>query len=176
MQAVARGGVLFLDLSTSIGFCYGTAANVPAPGPIWGVWKLPNGPELGRRLVAAENELCDAIDRWQPAKIGIEAPLPAGQQTHAHTAELVICLAGMVEATAYRWERQFVQRASNTLRSAVCGRSRRSDDEKDDRVSIKDAVVKPWIVSMGWKITEHDAADAAVGWAYEMGLRAPGRK
>lgn len=175
-QKVKQGGVLFLDLSTSVGWVYGTKEHMAAPGPLWGVWKLPQSPDLGRRLVAYENELCDALHRYQPAVVGIEAPLPAGQQTHAHTAELVICLAGITEATAYRWERKFVRRASNTLRAAVCGRSRRSEDEKDDRIHIKDAIVKPWIASMGWSITLHDAADAAVGWAHEVGYRAPGRR
>jgi hypothetical protein len=166
-----KGGVLFLDISLRTGWCYGTLANL-TDGPGWGIWQLPTLDSLGRRIVAFENALADAIHQFQPAVVGIEAPLPAGATGSAHTAELLICLAGAAEAVTYRWSRQFRRRAVSTLRSQVCGRFRVTDAEHDDRIGIKEAVVQPWIEAMGWKITENNAADAAVGWAFEMGVRA----
>lgn len=170
-MAIERGGVLFLDCALKTGWVYGTLSRLEA-GPVWGVWQLPTSGELGRRLVAFENELIEAIEMFQPAIVGIEAPLAAGATGSAHTAELLICLSGISEAACYRWSREFVRRSSNTLRAQVCGRCRLTEDEKDDRMGIKDAVVRPWIEKMGWPITDHNAADAAVGWAFEMGIRA----
>jgi hypothetical protein len=171
--AVEAGGVLFLDISTRTGFCYGTLANVEA-GPVWGVWQLPSGVSvtLGARLAAFENELADAIFEYQPAVVGIEAPMAAGAVGSAHTAELLICLSGVAEAVTWRWAREFRRRSAQTLRAQVCGRCRVTEAESDDRIDVKEAIVKPWVVARGWDITDNNARDAAVGWAFEMGIRA----
>lgn len=169
-MAIEKGGVLFLDLSLRTGWCYGTLANLEH-GPEWGVWLLPSVSHLGKRLVALENELADAIFELQPCIVGIEAPLAAGAIGSAATAELLICLAGAAESVTTRWERDFKRYGVNTLRAEVCGRSRLNDAEKDDRLNVKDAIVAPWLKRMGWNIPENNAADAAVGWAYTMGCR-----
>lgn len=166
-----QGGVLFLDLSLSVGFAVGPP-DMLATGPVWGVWRLPTLPDLGRRLCAFENELCDAIHKYQPSVIGIEAPMMGGKGS-AHTAELLLCLSGVAEMVAYRWERRFTRRSSQSLRAQVCGRARVGEDDDGD---VKQVIVEPWVRSMGWKITDHNARDASVGWAYEIGVRAPGRK
>jgi hypothetical protein len=49
---------------------------------------------------------------------------------------------------------------------------RLSDAERDDRIEVKEAIVKPWIEAQSWSIADHKARDAAVGWAFEMGIRA----
>lgn len=162
--------MLFLDIALRTGWAYGTLANLEH-GPEWGVWLLPSVPNLGKRMVALDNVLADAIWEFQPCIVGIEAPLPPGSIGSVATAQLLICLAGMAEATTYRWERDFHSYPSSTLRAQVCGRSRLNDAEKDDRLDVKKAIVAPWLQRMGWNIPENNAADAAVGWAYEMNIR-----
>lgn len=169
MRRIERGGVFWIDAATKVGWAYG----MPTwDAPEWGVWQLPDGPDLGRKLVAFDNALCDAFDKYRPSLFGIEAPLPAGGQTNAHTARMLIGMAAVAEVCAYRWEVRYVERSSTTVRAAVIGRSRRSDEDKAAGLDVKDAIVAPWIKAQGWKISDHNARDAAVGWAYEIGMRA----
>lgn len=171
-MSLEQGGVLFLDISTEIGWAYGTLARV-GPGPEWGVWLLPQYADFADKLIGLDNELADAIERFEPAVVGIEAPLPAHQQTNAHTAELLICLAGVAAMCARRWSRQFVRFPVNQLRAQVCGRSHRNEQEIDNRIHVKDAIVRPWIEGRGWDIGDNNARDAAVGWAFCLGIRSP---
>jgi len=165
---IRTSGVLFLDLSKHVGWAYGANPDVQ---PLWGVWRLPTGFELGRIFAAFENELLGALDTLQPRLVGMEAPLSANQQTDAFTAELQIGLAAIAECACYRWEKPLMRRSSGTIRSAVIGRARRTDAERQARLDVKKAIVEPWCVARGWTITDHNARDAAVGWAYEMGIR-----
>lgn len=163
-------GVLALDISLSTGWCFGEARHIEA-GPLWGVWMLPTNGDLGRRLVAFENELADAIHLHQPLVVAIEAPLIGGKGS-ADTARLLLCLAGIAEATAYRWDRKYSECHVDTLRAEVCGRCRLTELESRAGLHVKEAIVQPWVTRMGWGISEHNARDAAVVWAHEMGVRA----
>lgn len=164
------GGVLALDISLSTGWCFGEARHIE-PGPVWGVWLLPPRADLGARIVAFENELADAIFVHQPSVIAIEAPMMGGKGS-AETARLLLCLAGAAQSVAYRWDRSFVSRSVQTLRSDVCGRCWLTELEKAAGFGVKDAIVAPWVKAMGWKIGDHNARDAAVVWAHEMNIRA----
>ena len=169
MSAHPTGGILWLDLSTSIGWAYATES---MPEPAWGVWRLPEDIDLGLRGMSAENELCAAMKRFAPRAIGVEAPLPPSEQPDFYTARLLIGLEFLVETVARRWRTPCFVRSCDTVRSRVCGRARRTDEEKRAKVSAKDGIVKPWVESMGWSITDHNARDAAVGLAYEFGFSA----
>lgn len=168
------GGVLFLDISLSVGWAWGTEDHIEK-GPVCGVWTLNPAWDLGRRLAAFENELADAIWVHQPKKIGAEAPILGGKGS-TETLRLQISLAGCAHSVAYRWDRPIVERASQTLRSQVIGRAFMTEAEQRTGLTVKEAIVRPWIDSRGWNITDHNACDAAVGWAFEIGVRAPGRK
>jgi hypothetical protein len=165
------GGVLALDISLATGWCWGDERHIKT-GPVWGVWLLPPRAGLGCRLVALENELIDAIQLHQPAVIAIEAPMPAGVKGSAETARLLICLAAMADVAAYRAARRFVAHSSQTVRADVCGRCSLTPLERAAGLDVKAAIVAPWVTAMGWRITDHNARDAAVVWAYAMGLRA----
>ncbi|MEJ0017511.1 MAG: hypothetical protein WDN25_13290 [Acetobacteraceae bacterium] len=165
---VRPGGVLFLDLSRTVGWAYGAD---PEAEPLWGVWRLPAGFELGRVFASYENELLRAFEEYGPAKVGMEAPLPASQQTDAFTAELQIGLAAITECACYRWDKPLMRRSSQTIRSAVIGRAHRTDAERQARIDVKKAIVEPWVAARGWRITDHNSRDAAVGLAYELGVR-----
>ncbi len=157
-----RGGILALDLSSHVGWAWGITGDA---APVSGVWELPSVADLGRRFAAFENELLDAFDRYQPAVVSMEAPLPASQQTHAYSAELQIGLAAITECSCYRWEKPLYRRAPGTVRAGVLGTARFPKGE------AKKAVMA-WCQARGWRFADHNAADALLVWAYEAGIRA----
>ena len=169
MYQVAPGGILFLDLSKS-GTGWAAGSDLTRC-PAWGVWKFSGllGPVFG----GLENELADAIAEMKPRLVGMEAPLAANQQTDAHSAEILIGLAAIAEATCWRWDVPLTRHSSGTLRSQVCGRAHRTDEERHAKQNVKDLIVKPWVESMGWDIPDHNARDACVGLAYLLGYRFP---
>lgn len=158
------GGVLALDLSGFAGWAYGCKGDA---APRCGVWVLPKFVlDAGRHFAAFENELADAIAEFQPAVVSMEAPLPANFQTHALSAEQQIGLAALAATTCYRWERPLYRRAVQTVRSAVLNNGRLRKDEAKQ-------VVTAWCRARGWAVPDHNAADACVVWAFEVGIRAP---
>jgi len=157
------GGILWLDLSTTTGWAYGHTADVC---PAWGVWVMPGMADLGRFGAAFENELCDSLHKFQPRLVGIEAAIPAHFQKSEQAAIAAMSLATLTHTTCWRWERRLVVRASATVRSGVLGTS------QFPKGRVKDAVLQ-WCIARGWDITDHNARDAALGLAYEFGVRAP---
>jgi hypothetical protein len=168
--------VLALDLSTSVGWAFGESADLI---PKWGVWVLP-GPEhsLGLRFNSFRNAIEDALDKFQPDEVWVERPIPqrdnnvvAGEMTlglHAHLSQMIFD-ARTDDNRELRFERPSV----DMVRSKVIGRSRLTEAERKARMKVKPTIVKPWIEKMGWGIDHPDAADAAIVWAYAIGLRAP---
>jgi len=171
-----QGGILCLDLGgNATGWAYG---HIGDAAPSWGVWRPERrAGELdisrGQKGNTLETALDQIIEERRPSRIFYEAPLAADQQGNADTAFILIGLAMVVETTADRWGIPLRSRSSDTYRSAVIGRSRLTDAEKRTRPkpTVKTAIVAPWIESMGWNIPENNAADAAVIWAYETGIR-----
>jgi hypothetical protein len=164
------GGVLCLDLATETGWAYGHPGD---PAPAWGVWRLPKHVGRGAVCAAFEDELDRLLAELRPVRLVYEAPLPANLQGSADTAFILIGLAFATEGCGHRSELLTVSRSSGTFRNAVIGRSRLTDEEKRARpkLTVKTAIVAPWIAAQGWKITDHNGADAAVVWAYETGIR-----
>ena len=169
------GGLLFLDLSLHTGWVYGGREHIAAPGPLWGKFNIDE-PTLGKRMFALDCELSDLIHRYNPGKVGIEAPLRVVKNRSGHAAELLFCLAGQSEATCVRWEKPFFKSEFDKTRNAVLGRRHMNDLETAAGLTVKSAIVAPWVERMGWDIPDEDARDAAVGWAFEMGIRYRGLK
>jgi hypothetical protein len=167
------GGILCLDLSTETGWAYGHPGD---PAPSWGVWKLPKHISRGAVGLAFENEFEGMLEAQKPVRVVYEAPLPPNLQSNADAGFFTIGLAFTTEACAARWEIPVFSRSSQTFRNAVIGRVYLTDEEKraKPRLSVKTAIVAPWIAAQGWQITDHNAADAAVVWAYETGIRHTG--
>lgn len=166
---MTQGGVLFLDLGLQTGWVYGLPGD---PVPEWGFWELPEG-TYAQRFNAFVNVLEDAIRLRKPKLIGIEEMIPQKHNKH-HIARITGGLHALADLVCL-WEDVPSKRIHElTLRSAVCGRSRLTTLEKTIRpkVTVKSEIVLPWIQSKGWEITNHNAADAAVGWAYLTGIRA----
>lgn len=164
------GPILCLDISTVTGVAWGSPGDA---APDWRVWKLPKHISRGAVGMAFENELDKALDELKPCRLVYEAPLPPNLQSDAEGGFFTIGLALMAEACAARWEVPVISRSSQTFRKAVIGRVHLSDEEKRmrPRPTVKSLIVRPWIEGQGWDIPDHNACDAAVIWAYEVGTR-----
>jgi hypothetical protein len=155
------GGVLTLDLSSTVGFAYGHAGEVPA----FGHWRLCEDPDIGHRLVCHENELARAIEEFRPALVSMERALPANLQGNAYTGELQIGLSGSTRSTCYRWAVPLRAPTVDTIRLNVVG-------HRLKKAEAKPAIVA-WCRSRGWFVRNDHEADACAVWAYETGIRAP---
>lgn len=158
-QKAPPGGILSLDLSTRCGWAYGTVA---CPKPVFSVWRLPAATEAGRQGAAYENELLDAIDQYHPKMVVFEAALPAGAQSHARTAELLIGLAMTTEIACYRHEILVRKEYPQTVRSKVMGpgNGRITSKQKEAGVIVR------WLNERGIEVEDHNAADAILQWMY----------
>lgn len=165
---MGQGGVLFLDLSRAgTGWCYGVSL---AEHPETGVWILGGDQwSFGRTWACLDNELAKALKQYRPAKVGIEAPLPAKWQSTVESGRLGLGLTATAEQTCYRFNIEPVLVKCDNARTKVIGRARVSDEEKRAGMNVKSAVVEPWVRSMGWRIPDNNARDAAVGFAYMLG-------
>lgn len=162
----AIGGVLALDLSTSVGWCYGTRGEAP----LLGVWKLPADQDFGRRFAAFQNELLDAIDLLRPGSVVAEAPFFTGRPGSAFTLHLQVGLTAIAEAACYQHSLPPLRLlAASTARAKVLGNGRIPGAE------VKQAAIA-WCRARDIEPADHNAADAAVLWAHEVGIRAPGRE
>ena len=162
------GGILFLDLSTSVGWAYGRAGDSM---PQWGVWQLPGEMGTDEILNSFENIFLDALDEMNPVRVGVEAPIPQ-RDNNVRTAEITYGLHTLVRVRCLQAGLPLSRPTADRIRAAVAGRAKRTEAEKTAKISVKNAIVLPWCVSMGWEaITDHNARDAAAGWAYETGIR-----
>lgn len=170
MSALGPGRVIALDLSTTVGFAIGRPGDSP---PVWGAIILPK--EKGRGAVCAtfEDWLDATLEETRPSRLVYEAPLPPNLHNDAATAFYTYGLALAAEACAFRQGIEVFSHSSQTIRTAVIGRAHLTEVEKNTRPrpSVKKAIVLPWIIAQGWNVTEHNACDAIVAWAYATGTR-----
>jgi hypothetical protein len=163
------GGVLWLDLGGAFGWAYGHAGETPLAG-VYDLPSLTTG--IGRRCGAFENALLELLGQFRPTFVGIEAHMPAKHQKSEAAAVSAIGLYAVASVACWRNDVRSETRAVDTVRSSVIGRCRLTEQERAAKLDVKDAIVRPWIDHMGWKIHDHNARDAAVGWAYDTGIRA----
>lgn len=156
MLDLPPGGVLALDLSSTTGWAYGQIGD---RDPAFGVWHLPHSGGEGRRYASFENELAAAMDRWAPANLILEAPLPLMAQTHARTAQQQYTLRGIAYAEGYRASASVSEIDALTARAEVLGRGRFSKD------TVKREVVR-YCRGRGLKVPDHNAGDAVVIWTW----------
>lgn len=157
------GGVLSLDLASKTGWCYGPiGVQLIHRHPVWGVWQLPAPTIAGRQAVAYENELLDAIDQYQPKLVVYEASLPAGAQSHARTAELLIGLGVITDMACYRHEIEVRKEYPQTVRAKVMGpgNGRITSKQKNEGLIVR------WLQARGYEVEDHNAADSLLQWLY----------
>ena len=169
------GGVLFLDLSRAgTGWAYSFDLDtLIASQPESGVWILQGDKwSFGRTWASLDNSLAAALKLYQPRKVGIEAPLPARAQTTPESGRLALGLTATAEQTCYRFSVEPTLVKCEVARHKVIGRAYAAEDEKRRGLDVKSAIVAPWIRQRGWKISDHNSADACVGLAYMLGWSA----
>jgi Holliday junction resolvasome RuvABC endonuclease subunit len=112
----APGGILALDLSLSVGWCYGH----PGETPLYGTWALPVAASAGQRMASFENELLDAIAVHDPSLVVLEAAIT--NHKNAASARIAIGLWALSEAACWRHDVRCIQIGSGQARAAVTGR------------------------------------------------------
>ena len=156
--------VLALDLSLRCGWALGH----PHEKPLWGVWELgdPDRYGDGRRFSCLAASLEDAIAVHNPDEVIYESPISRKQTS----ARLLICLGGMVELVCYEKGVPYTEEHVATVRKAVIGRGGfRATDDATASQQAK-AAVGAWCHSRGWRVTDHNSADALVLLRYRHGL------
>jgi Holliday junction resolvasome RuvABC endonuclease subunit len=148
------GGILSLDLSSRTGWAYGGEDD---PYPLCGVWIMEG--DTARILVGFENELEDALVFFKPRLIMAEAPLPPTALSNVNVWRQQLGLAAMAEAAAFRHDIRFAENAASTIRTEVLGTARFPKGQ------VKPAVLA-YCDRRGWKVPDHNAADACIVWEY----------
>lgn len=163
-----RGGILWLDLGGGFGFAYGHPGDVPLAGH----YELPPMDDFARRCGYFENALIDLLASYQPSMVGVEAYMAAKRQKSEAAALSALSLYTLTATACWRASIRCLPRAAATVRTQVIGRCHMTDEERAAGLDVKDAIVRPWVEAQGWNIPNHNARDAAVGWAYDTGIRA----
>lgn len=173
MSNLGPGKVLGLDLSPTVGWAFGRPGDRE---PRWGEYKLRKDISYGAVCADFEDWLDAFIAREKPDLISFEAPLAPDQQGSRESCVYNYGLPFAAQGCAHRASVPIISHSLDTLRSAVIGRTRLTDLEKRVRpqLSVKSAIIAPWVISQGWDISEPNARDAAVVWAYEIGVRHAG--
>lgn len=158
----APGGVLALDLSSSVGWAYGS---LDAVVPAFGVWLLPHTGGEGGRFAAFENALAAAMDQMVPSRVVVEAPL-SFQALLGVSNMRVMCqqytLRGFAYAEAWRANVPISEVSSDIVRLAMLGQSRFA------KGTVKREVVA-YCRARGWRVPDHNAGDACLVWAWFVG-------
>lgn len=169
-MSLGPGKVLGLDLSPTLGWAFGRPGDTE---PRWGALILPKEKGYGAVCASLEDWLDEFIETEQPDLISFEAPLAPDQQGSRESCIYNYGLPFAAQGCAHRFQLPIVSHSLDTLRGAVIGRTRLTDIEKRVRphLTVKTGIIAPWVKSMGWEISEPNARDAAVVWAYECGIR-----
>jgi hypothetical protein len=154
--AAIQHGVIALDLSSTVGWAY---APLDALRPITGTWHLPFVGGEGARYAAFENELAAAMDRWQPSKMVLEAPLPLPAMNNWRTACQQFGLRAIAFSEGWRASCAVSEVDVHTARAEVMGQRRLGKDV------VKREVTR-FCLGRGIKVNSHHAGDAAVVWIW----------
>lgn len=161
--------VVGLDLSPTIGFAVGCAGEVPR----WGAVVLPKTSGYGAVCAAFEDWFDQFLETEKPDEVAYEAPLAPNNQGDREAAVYNFGLMFAAHGCCWRAGLIPLSHSLDTVRGAVIGRTQLTQKEKAvrPRPTVKTQIVSPWVKSMGWDISNPDARDAAVVWAYRTGIR-----
>jgi hypothetical protein len=175
MTKLPPGGVLTLDLSTMVGWCYGPVTEkLPLA---CGTWELPtfNGTKLGlgakvpygtkgHRGMSLENSLIEEFlcvgkeELVLPSLIIVEKPLPPQAQTQTETCALQYGLSFLVEKNAWVASVRFSEIEVWSIRREVFGEAIRVNPKH-----LKKEIVR-LIRAKGIPVRDDHQADAAAIW------------
>jgi hypothetical protein len=155
------GGVLALDLASTVGWAYGQLGDRPR----FGTWKLPHIGGEGCRYAAFENELIAAMALHRPSHLILEAPLSFAALLGVSNARVVqqqYTLRGIAFSEAYRGYCSVSEVSSDMVRGELMGQSRFAKD------TVKREVVR-FCWRHGFKVPDHNAGDAVMVWLWHRG-------
>jgi hypothetical protein len=155
--------LLALDMASLTGYCVGAVGSKPR----FGTWRLRDSEDHRKR--AARNLGCRLRDEFslqRPMKVFYEAAIATGAMltkgNSSHSADLLWSLQGAVEGVCGPYG-VFTQEANvTTVRKAVMGNGRPNNP--------KVAVVE-FCRSIGFDVTDHNAADAIFVWLFAAGWK-----
>jgi Holliday junction resolvasome RuvABC endonuclease subunit len=155
-----------------VGWAYGGPIDI---APSFGCWRLPKIGGEGARYAAFENELADAMDRFSPSRLVLEAPLSFQALLGVSTAVVMkqqYTLRGIAYAEAWRASVPISEVSSDIVRLAVLGQARFAKDK------VKAEVVAH-CRGLGLDVPDHNAGDACLVWIWHTsqtrGTATPGR-
>lgn len=164
-----NGGVLFLDLATTTGWCEG----VPGTGdrPISGTQRLaPAGSPPAAVFGGLLDFLATRLTTFRYRLVVYEAPFdPRHMKTNLNTARVLLGLPAIVEAVAYQTGHYAIREAHvNDVRKHLLGFIPRR--EKGARGAAQKAPVIEALRARGYAPKDDNEADAIAGWIYASDL------
>jgi hypothetical protein len=162
---IPQGGVLAFDLSSVIGWAYGSSQGMR---PLSGTWRLQQSSEA-MRLLSAENEIYAAIERFLPRLIVVEAPLPLPAMNNRAATYQQLGLRAVVLIEAARARVPVQEVGALVVRGDLLGPQSR----KLHRADVKRAVMA-WCRGHGWHVADDNVGDALLLLAWT--LRRPQRR
>lgn len=153
------GPILALDLASTVGWAAGHVGDL---APSFGTWHLPHMGGEGARYAAFENELAAAMDLLAPSHLVLEAPLPLWAQTTMRVTCQQLTLRGIAYAEGWRASCPVSEVSNEIVRSAILGRARYP------KGTVKHEVVR-YCRGRGFKVPDHNAADACLVWLWHTG-------
>ena len=159
MSKLQPGGLLTLDLSSMVGWCYGPVTNkLPLATD---TWELPRFGGRGAKGCAFQNELVTFLRQTRPAQVVMESALPLPAMNNREAAFQAFGLAYLVYAEAYRESVPVSEIDVWTARREVFGVALRSMNPK----YLKREILK-LVRDRNIPAKDHHAADAAALWLW----------
>lgn len=158
----APGGVLALDLGSTVGWAYGHIEQQRAAS---GRWRLRfEGEGEGDRYRRLSNETYETLERLQPSRLIVEAPLVlAASASAGHQSDRSVNqqrgLRAIVWCEASRMGMRPQEFSADLVRYELLGRSRFK------KGTIKQIIVA-WAKDQGYRPVDHNEADAIALWTY----------
>jgi hypothetical protein len=164
MPPLVPGGVLTLDLSSWVGFCYG---HISDRVPWFGSWKLATVGGEGARYASFENELAATLEACAPCALILEAPLPLPAMNNVAAARQQLSLRACSYVEGYRASVPVSEIDVFTVRAEVLGSSGRGHGKPTREIVT-------YCHRRGWMVTDHHSGDACLIWQWHR-QRASGR-
>jgi hypothetical protein len=159
MTNLSPGGLLTLDLSSMVGWCYGPVTEkLPLACD---TWELPKFGGRGAKGMAFQNELVVFLRKVRPKNIVMESALPLPAMNNREAAFQAFGLAYLVYTEAYRESVTVSEIDVWTARREVFGVTLRSMNPK----YLKKEILR-LIRGKNIPARDHHQADAAALWLW----------
>jgi hypothetical protein len=160
-----NGGILFLDLATTMGWCEG----IPGTGdrPASGTVRLaPAGSSPAAIFGGLLDFMATRLTAFRYRLVVYEAPMdPRHMKTNINTARILLGMPAIVEAVAHQTGHHSLREAHvNDVRNSLLGYIPRR--EKGGKPGDQKAPVIARLRECGYDPKDDNEADAIAGWIY----------